>query len=508
MKKIHIYHIMTLCVFAIVISFIHQYPNYYALKNTPIGHMFTGQASWFDPWDINLYVSAIKQGQQGSLMYANTYSISSNKSGALIYQVYTLAGYLIRNIDPFLLFHIVAIVCSIFLVTTIYIISRKFIRKSLPLFISIWLTIAGGGLGWLVGVNNSADLSITSFTYHSAFQRPHEAIGISIYILSLFFLQRSIYLQSYLYLILSWVFITAMIPIYPYYFVSYVVIGVVYYLFTITKPKRIYILMSVALLGIESILLLYYRNHLSSNGFSNVVNQHLNLVNPISLILGYGLFLPTSIYFVLKSKLNTKNQFLLIWIVCSLLLSFLPIGIARFFLRGLFLPLSLLSVQCVSEFTKKKSYTFIIILFFILISSLSTLHIFSQRINSQNRDNIWFYKPIEFKSVVKLINTSNINNILTNYNLGNILPAYTNERVYFGHMIQSGNNNLKLNNINKFFNEEMATNDAKKFATNNDIQYVLQENADISNAQLSYDFLEPIYKDRYYTLYTLGRKKN
>lgn len=50
------------CLFTIIfaIIFINQFPDYYALTKTPKGFFYSGQASWFDPWDINVYTAAIK----------------------------------------------------------------------------------------------------------------------------------------------------------------------------------------------------------------------------------------------------------------------------------------------------------------------------------------------------------------------------------------------------------------------------------------------------------------
>ncbi len=56
----------TSLILLIIISFavfVNLFPNYYAYVNTPSGYIFSGQASWFDPWDINIYVTAIKWGQ-------------------------------------------------------------------------------------------------------------------------------------------------------------------------------------------------------------------------------------------------------------------------------------------------------------------------------------------------------------------------------------------------------------------------------------------------------------
>ena len=61
-----------------VLIVIIYFPIIYKYLSTPEGYWFTGQVSWFDPQDINLYVSMIKVGNQGQLLALNLYdSLSS-----------------------------------------------------------------------------------------------------------------------------------------------------------------------------------------------------------------------------------------------------------------------------------------------------------------------------------------------------------------------------------------------------------------------------------------------
>ena len=89
---------------SIIFIFINHFPNYYAWKNTPEGFTFSGQASWFDPWDINVYVSAINWGQSHGFLMQNVYTSQPNKP-IFYYPLYTLLGIVFPNTDVFILFH-------------------------------------------------------------------------------------------------------------------------------------------------------------------------------------------------------------------------------------------------------------------------------------------------------------------------------------------------------------------------------------------------------------------
>ncbi|PIZ65232.1 hypothetical protein COY14_02805, partial [Candidatus Roizmanbacteria bacterium CG_4_10_14_0_2_um_filter_36_9] len=95
--------------------FIHHFPTYYALLKTPSNTSFSGQAAWFDPWDTNVYVSAIKEGQNGNLLYSNQFTTIKHKP-LFVYTFYTLTGLLFNNVDPYSLFQIESLIFSALLV--------------------------------------------------------------------------------------------------------------------------------------------------------------------------------------------------------------------------------------------------------------------------------------------------------------------------------------------------------------------------------------------------------
>ena len=52
-------------------------PDIYKANSTPPNKRFTGQASWFDPWDMNIYFSAIGWGKRGGLLFENLYDTNA-----------------------------------------------------------------------------------------------------------------------------------------------------------------------------------------------------------------------------------------------------------------------------------------------------------------------------------------------------------------------------------------------------------------------------------------------
>ena len=72
-------------------QFLMRGPDFIRAKTTPVGKWYTGQASWFDPWDLNVYFSAIGWGKRDGILFLNLYDTESSQPMP-IYSLYTLMG--------------------------------------------------------------------------------------------------------------------------------------------------------------------------------------------------------------------------------------------------------------------------------------------------------------------------------------------------------------------------------------------------------------------------------
>ncbi len=77
--------------------------------------VFFGQNSWFDPHDIDIYVSVIHYAQGGHLLLPNLWTALPNQPIS-IYPVEVLLGYIFRSVNPFLLYWFSSIVYRIFFI--------------------------------------------------------------------------------------------------------------------------------------------------------------------------------------------------------------------------------------------------------------------------------------------------------------------------------------------------------------------------------------------------------
>lgn len=266
-------------------------------------------------------------------------------------------------------------------------------------------------------------------------------------------------------------------------------------------------------LFLASIILLFYYQHLQFNTqFAGILNQKLTNQNLMQLILGWGILLPLIFLQLKNPKKDKQFYFLNFWFFISLFLSFLPFGFARFYLRTLLFPIIILiflNIQYLSKLIHLGQKVFLILL--IILVPISSFFITYKRLDEVTKNNPWFYISKEENEALNFLN-KNANNlgILSFYNLGNLIPAKTNSKVYFGHLLQTPNSQEKINNLISFYANVFSDEDAKKFLKENNISYILwgeeEKNITISHSNekyLKYKFLVPTFNVNNFAIYSI-----
>src|SRR3990172_10746449 len=103
----------------ILVVFLFNFPNFYGYLFPPENKVYLGQVSFFDPWDVNVYVSVIRWSQTYGPEFQNAYTTTPHKV-TFLYPFYTLVGILFSNIEPFLLFNILTTLAGAVLLLVIF----------------------------------------------------------------------------------------------------------------------------------------------------------------------------------------------------------------------------------------------------------------------------------------------------------------------------------------------------------------------------------------------------
>ncbi len=495
-----------------IIAFFH-FPLVYAYKLTSSDRVFSGQASWFDPWDINVYVSAIKWSQENGTYFQNAYTTHPHKS-VIIYPLYTLLGILFSNYNPILIYTVAKVVLGFVLIIVIYKLAKVFLRNKKESLVATFLICLGGGFGWVtMGKLYLPDIAITPFTYLSTFERPHEILAVAFYLSSLALIFKGITKDEILVTLSSAILFNTVLLFYPFYILSYYAITLVFSILKFRLNFRKILIHFSFVFSLTFPFAFAYSFYLrSGNGFENVFSPNLPTPNLLSVAFGYGILTLTFLYQLKRVKTSDARLFLNIWFLISLAFAYLPLGFSRYFLRALFFPLALIALMSLNDVSKilhiSKGWMIKIL---IVIVPMSSLGIFLARIIlAHDKDNPWYYVTTsEYRASEYLDSKSkNGEGVIVAYPLANWIPTKTHNRVYFGHYYQTPNSEEKVKNLKVFYSGEYSSVEALRFLEENNIRYILwsEKERRMSNEgeeqTTRYDFLKSFYKNEEVEIFT------
>lgn len=489
-----------------------HYPDHYGTTHTPAGHAYMGQVSWFDPWDISVYISAIRWGGRDGWLFKNVYT-TIDQPGAPIFHIYLLLGKIgkVLNLSPQMMFHAGATVLSIpFLIFLIYF-THYFTRSNREWLLAFYFCVLGGGFGWLLYPQLPIpDVFVPGFTIETALHRPHEALSSLFYIVLMLFSYKALSgsdLKGIKGLTLLILGITTFLLAFqhPYMLLPYfLVLGAFsIYLFKVrpfgrsrSELLKSFIPVYIVTLGASALYaLLSFKLFITNPSFGGLLGQIQKSANPVLMMLGYGILAPFIIYKLLKNTSTTKTDFLRLWFLVQFATLYLPLGFQRLLIRGLLYPAFVLAAMgAVEVMRKNKRFALPLLFLLILLAPLSSFYVFRRRIADIPNLNRWMYLTVDEKKAFDFLETQpKERTVLASYRVSNHLPPHTNSWVYAGHEFQSPDFYARQKEVQRFYGGKMSEEEMKEWLKENNIQYVFygqEERAINLGKSLSIFFLE------------------
>lgn len=466
-KKVFILFILSAV--TILAQLLMRLPDLVRLKNTPAEKWYTGQASWFDPWDLNVYFSAIGWGKRGGILFQNLYDTQSS-GGLPIYSLYTILGKVSSpfNLSNALTFHLTGLVTSFFLIMIIWWFIKIFLENEIEKVVAFTLILLGGGLGWLFFPKNLLpDIGQPGFTLASALQRPHEAVSLGLFLLSLGSFWQAIVLKNWRLLVCGSLGYFLMLFFHPY---SALPLGAILFCFGVywwlKTDSREFLKVFVSLgVWAGAYFLLAGKDLLANPTFSGLASQVQDSPSLVYAILGWGLLFPFAVVAFFSREKSDKALFFKMWLVVQWLIIYLPFGFRRLMIRGLWIPVAILAVKGIRIVASKIKWDYYLtaglLLFF---ASFSTLYVSYKRL-TETPENRWIYLTRQEGETINYLKThgQDEEEVLASYRIGNLIPAHTKKRVYLGHSFQTPNAEERMGEIYRFFAGKMTEVEAREF---------------------------------------------
>jgi hypothetical protein len=445
-----------------------------------ISYLMTGNGYHFNgflvnPTDGHSYLAKMQIGRNSGWLFKLPYS-SQPGEGVFLFTYYIFLGHIagLLNIPSIIIFHGARIINSAFLFLVLTKFVRIYLNENWSLF-SIGLLCFGSGLGWLVllfGYVNS-DFTIPElYPFLSCLTNPHFPLAIG---LMLIILDRSRDLR------LGNIFITSMISILlliiqP--FCMVIVLGVlgIYDLLTFRENLKAK-LIQLSALTFPSILFGLYLSMIIKNNpaLSSWNSQNLTPTPPIwDLLLALSPIILTAVYGIVSVVREKEKAYypMVIWTILVILLAYIPLNLQRRFLIGLYVPVTILGIKGLMLFAENMRGQIKNIVFSAAIPSniiLMALSIYAVTQNNPKlvmKETLW--SGIEWIS----LNTPARSLVLTSPSIGLYIPAYTNDRVVYGHPYETADAQGNLENVESFFTK-MSTGEQQNYLNKEGIDYIL-----------------------------------
>jgi hypothetical protein len=494
--------LIVLAIFFLALG-LNFFPFLWRSFTTPENKVFTGAQFYTD--DYAVYVSYLKQGEQGRWTVTDKYTHEPHPA-SLIHEEYLLWGKLWGwlGVSPILAYHLGRLVFGLLFLSLTYLLLLKFFpgtQESVLRLASLALICFSAGfiektglpyLNWLTEVDPTQRLASLM----------HYLIGFDslLAIFIIFWSQKKNWL---------WVLALSIITgfILPSSLLMVVTTLLIFGVLTRFSDKGLGKLILVLLLGFLPFLL-YSLYIFKIPPWSHILALEKTNRGPFTLeqyLLSLGI-----IAFVFPlGLLDLKNRrrlvlFLLSWIAATFIWIF---GLAdifgfnptRFLQIPVFIPLAVLGVLGVSRVFKKPPISGMLICL-MLLAGLPTIRLSFKNQLLLNAD----YPPLVYpnKSLVEAMTFLEENSqpeelVLTFYYAGNLLPFFSGNQVYLGHLQETLDYDLKAAKAKEFFVGKMAPEQARQFLEESLTNYVFwaPQEKSFGGRIDKYSFLAPVFNN-------------
>lgn len=447
----------------------------YLLAAVSAGSQYSFSGFLLNPLDGLSYLAKMRQGWLGSWRFHLPFS-SNPGQGAYLFLFYIFLGHLARwsHLSLLLIYHVVRVLGSVFMLWALY----RFFKKALPEprlhQVAFSLAVLGSGIGWIAvpfGVVTSDFWVSEAYPFLSAFSAPHFSIGLGLLLELLAPLgEASEHLPTFwgqTRMLLLALFLGVLAPF-------GIVIAVVVYagvlVWQIVRDRsngnlkvaslwKIPGLRSLIWIGLAGGPWLLYDFWMANHDpvLSGWNAQNITPSPPVwDLFLAMSPVLLLAIWGLRRSLGENEPglHLLVVWSGLGLALLYLPFGLQRRFLMGLFVPLCGLAALGIQRWSLRTRRSSAFLSGLALLVSMPTLAIIFLGIGQaiRSHDSQLYLTQGESQALQWVDrNTPKGALILCGPQTGGFIPAFTGRRVIYGHPFETVHAAQEMDNLDRFF---------------------------------------------------------
>jgi hypothetical protein len=500
--------------------------------------------------DGNSYLAKMREGARGEWLFTLAYT-SERQSGAWLFVPYLWGGKLAALIaggsDPahnaaliaamLLVFHAARIIFGVLAILAIYWFAALFLPRRGMCWLAVIVISVGGGLGWLLAALGQTqwlgslpiDFYVPeAYTFLALYGLPHLSLGLAAMLAGLTILTtrrsaRAIFLTG-----CCWLVTGLCVTFY---------VGVLYVILAVwglatwrrTRHFPLHWAIRTGFAAVVPAPVFVYGLLATANDPVLAIFNAQNRIpspHPIQYVVGFVVVGIPAWFGVRWAWRRGKHQFIYLllpaWVVAAAVLAYTPVSIQRRLIEGVFTPLCILAVVGLRyvivptlarrryfrrrRFTTRRLWRYAAALTLLLTLPTTAEQLLAGSAALSKPAPPLFYPSGEMAAFDWLnAHAPSSSVVLTGFDTGNALPAYTNLRAFLGHGVETVHSDQKQALVADFFN---GTKTLAEIQTPDEypIQYVMvgpeeaADNAPVSQPQWSKS-LTLLYDENGYSIY-------
>ena len=462
-------------VWCAVITLLSIVPYWFGAYHAPTGAtymQFIGNNN-----DQSTYLAWIKQAEEGKILFEDKFT-TERQWGVFFHPLFLASGWFsaITGLDALTTYHLLRLVSGFLLLLAAYYFGGLFFKKFSHKFFFLAFVSLSSGFGWLFSgpfLSHNVmclDLLITeAITFLIVLTKPLFSVSL-ILMLAIFMLMFKSYSSGKIrFSVLAGLLGLILGLIHPYDMVSVYSIGVLYLILTksgLKEAKHFILFLALSLPAVIYQYVIFNYDPVFKEWAKTVTATP----NPLSFAIGYGLIGLFAILYILRNKKKSKTDlFLISWIICALILVYLPFRFQRRLILGLHIPICIFAVKFTLDHlipVIKKSIIFkgvresiLLGIIVVLVAPGNFVYMF-RNIEDMKINSSKYCLPNEDLEALKWIdkNVPSSEIIIASPVISQYIPGLTGNKVYAGHYDQTINYSKKIRDLADFYKADTTQN--------------------------------------------------
>jgi hypothetical protein len=500
-------------------------PTLYAWRLADADHVFTGFV--YNTEDGNSYIAKMRLGARGEWLFHLPYT-SEEHEGALVYLFYLILGKLAAGLglSHVLAYHLARVLLGLFLLLTVYLFVATFTPDVAVRRLAWALVAVGSGLGWLLTVLGAShwlgDLPLDfwvpeAYVFLVLYNLPHLALAESALLWAILWTLRAFETGRARWCLPAGLSALVMATILPFYAGVVAAALGAFVLALLFKRRQIpwHEIGLTALTGLGALPPVAYNAWVFTiNPAFRVWAAQNRILSPppLQYLLGFALLLVPAAWGMRQALCARDERWLLplAWVLVVPILLYVPFTLQRRMIAAVQVPLALLAATGLWVwFEGRPALRRWGPAGYVALASLSYLVLVLGSLGFIGQRGMPIFRPGTEGEALAWLNAHATPGeaVLASFEVGNVIPAQTDQRVFAGHGPETLHSDEKLTLIDTFFQPETRDAWRQTLLQDYDLDYLFygpEERALGAWNPANAPYLVPVYDQHGYQIYQVA----